>query len=69
MSCSALSFSSFNDEPIPVGYRMKAYPDRIEILSPSPRTTITAESLDVRAGDAAAGWDEVRISIEPGAVN
>ena len=28
-----------------------------------------AESLDVRAGDAAAGWDEVRISIEPGAVN
>lgn len=40
----ALSFSSFNDEPV-VGYRMKAYPDRIEILTPSPRTTITAGSL------------------------
>lgn len=38
----ALSFSSFNDEP--VSYRMTAYPDRIEILAPSPRTTITSTS-------------------------
>ena len=45
----ALSFSSFNDEP--VAYRMKAYPDRIEVLSPSPRTTITSDSLEASDDD------------------
>ena len=45
----ALSFSSFND--VPVAYRMTAYPDRIEILSPSPRTTITSDDLEATDDD------------------
>uniref|UniRef100_A0A7S3KVW3 Uncharacterized protein n=1 Tax=Amphora coffeiformis TaxID=265554 RepID=A0A7S3KVW3_9STRA len=43
----ALSFSSYNDDAVVTGYQMRACPERIEIQTPSPRTTITGGSLGI----------------------